>query len=174
MTRQAHQSRAGFPVTVSQTLARPAADVWAAISTPGHLEACHPFCRKNPVSTWDEAGSVDEVHYLNGRVYERRFRAWHAGAGYDLDIFGRDRHVATVSWRLEETGGDTSTLTITVQPRLPGNWPAVVCWIAHWLRIRPYLRSYLRSVVMGVDWYVTRGQPVPRNQWGRHPWFSPE
>jgi hypothetical protein len=26
--------------------------------------------------------------------------------------------------------------------------------------------------VRGFEWYATKGQPVPRNQFGTHPWFS--
>jgi hypothetical protein len=26
--------------------------------------------------------------------------------------------------------------------------------------------------VRGFEWYVTRGEPVPRNKFGKHPWFS--
>jgi hypothetical protein len=28
------------------------------------------------------------------------------------------------------------------------------------------------SVGKGFEWYVTRGAPVPRDQFGKHPWFS--
>jgi hypothetical protein len=34
------------------------------------------------------------------------------------------------------------------------------------------LRRYLSSVTRGVEWWVTRGEPVPRNQFGSHRWFS--
>jgi len=34
------------------------------------------------------------------------------------------------------------------------------------------LAKYLQSVVMGFEWYVIRGEVVPRNQFGPHPWFS--
>ena len=30
----------------------------------------------------------------------------------------------------------------------------------------------LVMVTRGFEWYVTRGEPVPRNQFGPHPWFS--
>jgi hypothetical protein len=26
---------------------------------------------------------------------------------------------------------------------------------------------------MGLDWFITQGQPVRRNQFGVHGWFSP-
>ncbi len=53
---------------------------------PGNLEPCHPFCLKNPVEHWPGPESRDEVHYLNGLVFERRFCRWLDGAGYDLEI----------------------------------------------------------------------------------------
>ena len=34
------------------------------------------------------------------------------------------------------------------------------------------LSSYLGSVLGGVAWYAERGEPVPRDAFGRHPWFS--
>ena len=38
--------------------------------------------------------------------------------------------------------------------------------------LRPLLAEYLSSVVRGFEWYVTRGEAVPRDQFGPHPWFS--
>jgi hypothetical protein len=97
-----------WPITVAGPIGAPAQKVWEVISAPGNLEACHPFCAKNPVAAWPGEDSRDSVHYLSGWVFERRFRR----------------------------------------------------------------RSYLLSVVGGFEWFVTRGEPVPRNQFGRHPWFS--
>jgi len=171
---QDNKTNSRWPITVEQAIAAPADDVWIAISTAGNLETCHPFCKRNPVHAWGGAQSCDEIHYLSGRVYERRFREWHDGVGYDLDIYDGDRHLAAVSWRINEVDQESSTLQITVLPLLPPNWPVVLRWFAHWLRLKPYLRSYLRSVVMGVDWYVTKGEAVPRNHWGKHPWYSAE
>ena len=44
---------------------------------------------------------------------------------------------------------------------------------AHLFRLRPQLRAYLQSVVKGIDWFLTHGEPVRRNQFGTHGWFSP-
>ena len=163
-----------WPISASQKIAAPREDVWRMISTPGNLESCHPFCRKNPVSVWDAARSRDEVHYLSGWIYERRFREWHEGSGYDLDIYRGDQRVAFVSWRITDVDDESCTLQITIYPLALQNWPVLARWFAHWLRLKPYLRSYLRSVVMGFEWAITKGEPVPRNHWGKHPWFSGE
>ncbi|MDK1292926.1 MAG: hypothetical protein QGM46_11440 [Actinomycetota bacterium] len=83
-TGSVHEFR--WPVGVTQSIAWPSNDVWEAISTPGILELCHPFCQANPVTVWPGAGSLDEVHYFNGMVYERRFLEWIDGVGYSLEI----------------------------------------------------------------------------------------
>ncbi len=163
-----------WPVSAEQEIAAPREVVWRVISAPGKLEDCHPFCRKNPVAVWDGANSKDEIHYLSGWVYGRRFRDWHEGTGYDLDIYRGERHMAVVSWRLAEIDAQRCRLQITVYPMAMQNWPVLARWFAYWLRLKPYMRSYLRSVVMGFEWYITKGERVPRNAFGKHPWFSAE
>lgn len=153
-------------------IAAPASDVWSAIAAPGNLEACHPFCAKNPVTTWPGANSVDEVHYLNGVVYERRFKAWFDGEGYDLEIHSRGRKIASVEWRVSRVDGHNSRLRITVFPHALDNRSAVVRWFAYRFVVRPRLRQYLESVTGGFEWFVEKAEPVPRNHFGTHPWFS--
>jgi hypothetical protein len=166
--------RRGFkwPVTVARSIEAPAGDVWAAISTPGNLEICHPFCEKNPVHSWPGAGSRDEIHYLSGWVFERRFRHWIDGIGYDLEIGRPGGGTSLVSWRITPEGGRQSTLSITVHPDVLQHLPVAVRWLPHVLRVRPLLKRYLRSVVRGFEWYLKHGEPVPRNHFGTHPWFS--
>lgn len=174
MHNHATTSPAGFrwPVGVTRTIAAPAENLWAAISMPGNLEPCHPFCHSNPVTVWPGATSRDEVHYLSGWVYQRRFKRWIDGVGYDLEIGGHGQATSLVSWRVEPVDRNVCTLGITVHPHLLQNKPAVVRWAPHLLYVAPMLRKYLSSVVRGFEWYVTRGEPVPRNQFGTHPWFS--
>lgn len=161
-----------WPVAVTQSIAAPAETVWAAISMPGNLEYGHPFCDKNPVSAWRGAESRDEVHYLSGWVYERRFKRWIEGVGYDLEVGGHGEAKSLVSWRVAAADKGTCTLTITVYPHLLQNMPVSLRWVPHVSYLRPMLDRYLSSVVRGFEWYVTRQEPVPRNQFGTHPWFS--
>jgi hypothetical protein len=160
------------PITVTRTIAAPATEVWDAISMPGNLEPCHPFCEQNRVMQWPDVGSYDELRYLSGLVFERRFTHWLDGVGYDLDIGRPGGATSSVSWRISAIDEESCTLTISVRPHLLRRYPAVIRWLPHLLVVRPRLRSYLRSVVQGFEWYVTRGEPVPRNQFGTHPWFS--
>lgn len=142
------------------------------MSAPGNLELCHPFCERNLVLEWPGAASRDDVHYLSGWVYERRFTRWIDGVGYDLEIGGRGEPTSHVTWRVAPVDELTSTLSITVYPHVLQGLPVTVRWAPHVAYLRPRLRSYLASVTKGFEWYVTRGEPVPRNQFGRHPWFS--
>ena len=172
MPNERTYSRFKWPVVAEQAISAPAQEVWEAISTAGNLERCHPFCASNPVQAWPGPDSRDEVHYLNGWVYERRFLSWDDGIGYDLLIGRHGGGVSHVSWRITAVGENRCVLSITVYPHVLQNWPTVVRWIPHLIRLRPMLKQYLDSVVRGFEWYVIRGEPVPRNQFGRHPWFS--
>lgn len=163
-----------WPVRVTIPIAAPVGEVWSAISRPGSLELCHPFCATNPVLAWPGIGSRDEVHYYNGLVYERRFVGWWDGVGYDLEIGEPGRRMSAVRWRIEPADRRTSTLAITVYPWLLRGIPVPIRWLPHRAYLKPLLQRYLSAVVRGFDWYVTTGTPVTRNQFGPHPWFSPE
>lgn len=161
-----------WPVSVTQLIAASSEEVWKTISTSGNLEPCHPFCAKNPVEVWPGEKSRDEIHYLSGWVFERRFRRWIEGIGYDLEIGRPGGRSSFVSWRISAAGAQQCSLTITVYPHVLQAVPVALRWAPHFLRLRPMLKTYLSSVTKGVEWYVTRGERVPRNQFGEHRWFS--
>ena len=161
-----------WPVTGERDIAASSQAVWDAISMRGNLELCHPFCSRNQVHAWPGKDSRDEIRYLSGWVFERRFRRWIDGTGYDLEIGRHGGETSFVSWRISATEPDHCSLSITVYPYILQKIPLVIRWVPHLLRVRPLLGSYLDSVVRGFEWYVTRGEPVPRNQFGTHPWFS--
>ena len=161
-----------WPVAVAQPIAASSINVWKTISTPGYLEQCHPFCAKNPVKVWPGEKSRDEVHYFSGWVFERRFCRWIEGIGYDLQIGRPGGRSSFVSWRISPVETQQCSLRIAVYPHALQRVPVALRWIPHNLRLRPMLEMYLSSVTKGVEWCVTRGEPVPRNQFGDHPWFS--
>ncbi len=161
-----------WPVAVEQRIEAPVDKVWNTISMPGNLEHCHPFCVKNPVQVWPGEGSQDEVHYLSGWIFERRFCRWIDGVGYDLEIGRRGGGSSFVSWRIMPVDYHECVLRIAVYPHALQNLPVTIRWIPHILRLGPMLRKYLLSVVKGFEWYIVRGEPVPRNQFGIHTWFS--
>ena len=172
MNAEEPNARFRWPVAFEKKIAAPASAVWDAISMPGNLEPCHPFCASNPVQVWPGPDSRDEVHYLNGLVYERQFRAWTDGIGYDLEIGERGGRKSSVSWRIRPIDERSCVLRITVNPHPLQRIPAPLRWAPYRFWLRPKLEAYLESVVRGFEWYVTRGEPVPRNAFGRHPWFS--
>jgi hypothetical protein len=161
-----------WPVAVAQPIAAAGEEVWEAISLPGNLEYCHPFCAKNPVQVWSGEGSRDEVHYLSGLVFERQWCRWIDGVGYDLQIGRRGGRSSFVSWRIMPTEKQKCILRIAVYPHVLQNVPVAIRWLPHILYVYPMLRRYLSSVVRGFEWYVSRDESVPRNQFGSHPWFS--
>ena len=166
--------RPGFkwPVSVAHPIAASAEKVWDVISMPGNLEPCHPFCAKNPVEVWPGDGARDEIYYLSGWVFERRFCHWINGVGYDLEIGKAGGPTSFVSWRIKSVDEQKCVLRIAVYPYLLQELPGVLRWLPYKLTIGPMLRRYLSSVVRGFEWVAIRGEPVPRNQFGSHPWFS--
>lgn len=174
MTEYRAVTRPGFrwPVGATRALSVSNTRVWEAISTPGNLEFAHPFCESNPVSSWPGSGSRDEIHYLNGRVYERRFTNWIEGVGYDLEIGPPGGESSFVSWRIHPVDEETSRLEIVVCPYILEHQPVAVRWVPYLFVVRPRLRSYLSSVLRGFEWWITNNEAVPRNRFGRHPWFS--
>jgi len=118
-----------WPILVERLIEAPAEEVWRAISLPGNLENCHPFCASNPVLTWPGPDSRDEVHYLSGWAYERRFTDWIEGVGYDLQIGRRGGGKSKVSWRIAPIDDRICTLRITVWPHALQDIPVVVRWV---------------------------------------------
>jgi hypothetical protein len=170
----AGNSQTGFkwPVSVERLIETPAREVWEAISLPGYLENCHPFCASNPVHAWPGPDSRDQIHYLSGWFFERHFHEWIEGVGYDLEIGRKDGGKSSVRWRITPVDDRSCRLRITGCPHALQSIPSIIRWVPHWLWLGPQLRKYLDSVVRGVEWYATRGQPVPRDAFGTHPWFS--
>ena len=167
------RQRFKWSVSATRTIAVPASKLWELISSPGSLPLYHPFCEKNPVFAWAGAASHDEIHYFNGVVLVRRFSDWYDEVGYDLEIGRSGGRTSFVSWRVAKIKERRSSIKITIYPHALQHVPTIARWLPHLARLRPQLRSYLQSVVKGLDWFITQGQPVRRNQFGAHRWFSP-
>ncbi len=116
-------------------------------------------------------GSRDAVEYYNGRTIRRDFVGWLEGTGYDIEVSDTNGPLASVSWRLAEAAHG-ATLTISLTPRLLAGVPALLRWLPSLAFVRPMLRRYLRSVLRGFAWRLRTGEPVQRNQFGAHLWFS--
>ena len=148
------------------------AALWEVISTPDILEACHPFCQSNKAIQWDKDGHSDVLVYLNGRTYTRRFQTWSEGDGFTLLIGEEGGPQSYVVWELTALSDQASRLTITVYPYILAKLPRVLALLPHILWVRPRLQKYLKSVISGFQYHIEHGEKVPRNHFGRHPWFS--
>jgi len=161
-----------WPVSVSWKIDTSPQSIWQAITRPGNLKDCHPFCESNPVVEWPGVGSKDTIHYFSGWVLHREFINWIEGIGYDLTIGREGGRKSFVSWRIADNRDGTGTLRITIYPHALQSIHLAIRWFPHTLYLQPALHSYLESVVKGFEWFITTGKPVYRNQFGSHKWFS--
>ena len=72
------------------------------ISAPNHLELFHPFCKKNISISWDGMPYIDELEYLNGLKYVRKFVKWVPLKGYELYIGKKEGYQSHVIWEIKE------------------------------------------------------------------------
>ena len=145
--------------------------LWEIVSSPNYLNNVHPFCRENSIIKWNNEQHEDKIIYLNNRTYIRRFVSWRDLEGYDLWIGDSNKNQSFVEWRLEKVSTG-SKLTITVYPFLLSSWPKAFSFLPYFLYINIKLKSYLFSVLSGIEWYVKEKTPVPKNHFGSHSWFS--
>ena len=146
-------------------------NLWEVVSSPNYLNNVHPFCKENSIISWKNDHHEDKILYLNDKTYIRKFVSWRALKGYDLWIGDNNKDQSFVEWRLEKVGS-RSKLTITVYPFLLSTWPKIFSFLPYFLYIDIKLKSYLFSVLSGIDWYIKENTPVPKNQFGKHSWFS--
>ena len=145
--------------------------LWELISAEENLNASHPFCKTNEAIEWGDGKYSDRLVYLNNRTYIRKFQTWEEGKGYTLLIGEENGPQTFVEWVIQSLG-DKSKLTITIYPFILAKLPKVLAFLPHKLWVQPRLKSYLKSVLMGFNHYATTGEIVPRNHFGKHPWFS--
>ena len=145
--------------------------LWETISSPGYLNNVHPFCEDNSAIMWEKDQHEDQLVYLNGLTYQRKFTDWNINEGYDLWIGNDDQNQSFVEWRIEEEGSGTR-LSINIYPYLLSTWPKSLAFLPYFLYINIKLKSYLYSVLSGIEWFIDKNTPVPKNKFGRHSWFS--
>ena len=160
------------PISVKQSFDVSSDVLWELISAPGNLNDNHPFCKSNEAIQWDEDVHLDRLVYLNGRTYIRQFLTWDEGEGYKLLIGEENGLKSFVQWEIDAISENKSQLTITVHPYLLAGYPKIVSFIPYQFWVKPRMRRYLRSVVSGFEHVARTGEAVPRNHFGRHPWFS--
>tara|TARA_A100001037_G_scaffold142331_1_gene129015 strand:+ start:2059 stop:2532 length:474 start_codon:yes stop_codon:yes gene_type:complete len=139
-----------------------------AIREPGNLNKFHPFCKINTVENWPGIGSIDNIEYLNGLKYKRRFKKWD-DTGYELEI-GKNRKLADVHWVVE--GNMTkSSLSVRINPILPYK-SKTKAWFMWHFYIKHKMQTYINNVLWGFKHYINTETTVERNKFGKHSWFS--
>lgn len=140
--------------SASASVPASAAQVFAVLERPGHLEPFHPFCRENTALVWDESERRDRIVYLNGLRLDRQFVQWSPGEGFELLIGGSVDKRSLVTWTLSDDSSASSTITITVRPYIYAGKPRVTSAAINRLWIGPRLTSYLTSVENGLNQYL--------------------
>ena len=159
-------------VSCSISLKNEKKDVWKAISSHGNLDFFHPFCKKNKVIEGDENSiKKDILIYLNGIVFEREFYQWEKMKGYKLMIGKKNAKKSKVIWEISENK-DYTTLSIKVFPHKTDKINSLLYPFFFFFYIKPKLKSYLKSVLSGLKFYLYNNQTVVKNQFGKHSWFS--
>lgn len=165
-------SRENLPVSRSIKFNLKIHELWELISRPGNLNQTHPYCLSNEVIRWDDEYHSDRLIYLNGRNYIRKFNTWNENEGYSLSIGEENGPQSFVEWRIDFLSDNKSLLTITIYPYILSKFPRIFQNIIHTFWIKPRLQKYLKSVLQGFLFYSEHNYSVPRNHFGKHPWFS--
>ena len=145
--------------------------LWDLISSPSNLEIFHPFCKSNKIVKWPGEHSIDELIYLNGLTFIRKFKSWDKKKGYSLLIGEKEKEQSYVVWEISSKNYK-NYLSITVYPHFMRKYPKIISYIPHKIMVEPYLKKYLKSVIGGIDYYLKNRETVPRNYFGQHEWFS--
>ena len=113
----------------------------------------------------------DELIYHNNLKFIRDFIKWNEKNGYELVIGEKNKKKSLVKWKISLVNNKTY-LSITVYPYLMNQYPKIMSFLPYLIYIKPMLKSYLNSVLMGINWYLKTKKPVSKNQFGKHKWFS--
>lgn len=145
-------------------------ELWKIISSPSNLELFHPFCNKNPIINWPGKTSIDEIYYYSGLIYQRKFIKWTEGVGYDLLIGEKDGPQSLVSWKIQNN--KQTSLTITIYPYKYNTGIKLIEFIPYTILVKPLLKKYIESVMLGLEYFIKNNKRVQKNQFGYLPFFS--
>ena len=146
-------------------------ELWKIISSPSNLELFHPFCNKNPIIKWPGKTSIDEIYYYSNLIYQRKFIKWTEGVGYDLLIGEKNGHQSLVSWKIQNNNKQTS-LTITIYPYKYNTGIKLIEFIPYTVLVKPLLKKYIKSVMLGLEYFIKNNKRVQKNEFGYLPFFS--
>jgi hypothetical protein len=145
--------------------------IWKIISTKSCLENYHPFCKRNQTIDWNQKKHVDEIEYLNGKLFRRNFINWYEKKGFDLLINQKNKPYSFVSWRIRSIDKH-SEVSIKIHPYLFNKRFKYMNAIPFHVVVKPMLKVYLESVLKGLKIYAEDNKRIKNNHFGRHLWFS--
>ena len=105
-----------------------------------------------------------------GETFEREFTQWDEN-GYDLIIGTKNGKKSKVKWRLSGNE-ESSKLSIQINTYPLKKFPGPLYIVPFVFQINPQLSRYLDSVLGGIEYFLKNKNPVPRNHFGTHKWFS--
>ena len=142
--------------------------VWEIISSKKSLELFHPYCLKNDVINYKKK---DKLVYLNGLTYIREFSAWKPNNGFVLRIGKKDGKKSKVKWEIKalDIGCEVK---ISIFPYRSSKISKYFYPLVNIFIVKPKLRKYLQSVLLGLKFYLETTTKVKKNQFGKHSWFS--
>ena len=104
-------------------------------------------------------------------TFVREFTLWGPNQGFELTIGKRGGKKSKVKWKITKSASGCQ-ISITVWPYKSNKVPRLLYPLVSFFVVRPMLKKYLSSVLMGLDFYLTNKDVVKKNQFGTHPWFS--
>ena len=122
--------------------------VWDLISSPGHLNQFHPFCKENKVLE-SKNGAIlkDQLIYLNDLTYYRTFKEWKPMAGYTIRIGTKNGKKSDVKWQIIDKGVFTF-IKISIKPYTSSKIPKLLYPFFHLFVIRPKLNKLQKDGVI--------------------------
>ena len=171
MSRDLHKIKKKWKVEYEEKINSSLESLWELISSPSNLELFHPFCSSNKTIKWPGENSIDELIYLNGLTYIRKFTNWEEKKGYSLFIGEKNKDQSYVIWDIYKKE-ECIYLKISVYPYFLRNFPKIASYIPYKLIVTPALQSYLKSVIGGINYYLETKSITPKNYFGEHKWFS--
>ena len=52
------------------------------------------------------------------------------------------------------------------------NYSKILSYLPYKFIVKPKLKTYLNSVIMGINYYLVKNKTVEKNMFGKHEWFS--
>lgn len=162
----------GTALSATVSIAASQDKIWRGISAPGHLKNCHPFCASTAVERWPGAGARDSITYYSGRRYQRNFVEWMDGVGYDIELGNPPNQTCRVLWRIRPCSDEACDFSIEVVPYLKADLPEEKKRLYQARLFGDDLQHYLDSVVKGIEFWITTGRDVSKDQFGANPLYS--